>query len=136
MRGFSLLEVMLAVGLLGIVGIGLMMGLSGAYRAQEVNRSLVVGESLVRSALEQVRSAEYLETYGEFVFKRWEEAEFTIPRGYSVDIFTEAVCPEDPLAKFVVLITDCEFDNLQRTIVRVSREGRILSVVEDLKARR
>ncbi len=53
-RGFTLIEVMIAVALMGIIGIALLSGLATASRALFVADERATAESLARSQMEYV----------------------------------------------------------------------------------
>jgi prepilin-type N-terminal cleavage/methylation domain-containing protein len=53
-RGFSLIEVVIAIGLLGIVGVALSRGLSGSSKALITADERTISESLARSQMESI----------------------------------------------------------------------------------
>ena len=49
--GFSLIEMLIALGILGIIGVAFALALSGALRAQDPTRGRVTSENLARAQL-------------------------------------------------------------------------------------
>lgn len=166
-RGISMLEVMVASAILGVAGVGILLALTTAFRAQDITSRDVTAENLARNALEEIRSSD--PQY---------QASYTLtiapPQGYVVTIKTEAVCPSCYMDDGVTQWTDqslscgqdpdvvilysiggtpsvpplgtptipvyldpvCAVDNIQQNTVTVSRDGRPLVVLTDLKTRR
>jgi prepilin-type N-terminal cleavage/methylation domain-containing protein len=58
-KGFSLLETMIAMLLMGIVGVALLGGLATASRTVFITDERATAESLARSQIEYVRSQDY-----------------------------------------------------------------------------
>ena len=113
-RGFSLLEVLVAVGILGFIGVGFMTALDTNYRAARTLDERVVGENLAVDYLEAINHSLYAPTYpdvGEHI---------TVPFQYSVTIETECSTDGDNFSA----CTGGETETLQKIRVIVSREGR------------
>jgi prepilin-type N-terminal cleavage/methylation domain-containing protein len=60
-KGFSLLEVMLAVALIGIIAVALLLGLGGASRTMSIADERATAESLARSQLESIKNQPYID---------------------------------------------------------------------------
>ena len=123
-EGLTMLEVLIAVSILGFVGAAFMIGMTSAFQAQEINEEQVMAENLVRAALENVR-------FLPFNAAGYQTEVDAIPRpsGYSITVETQDFClpPPDP----------CTPDgNIQKNTVRVSRDGKAIVTVEDLKTNR
>ena len=119
-RGFTLIEVLVALGIFGFVGIGILAGLATGYRAQDSNRVHVIGENLARAVLEDIRFKPYEDDNDYSPFS------VPVPSGYSFSVTTDPYCAPEP----------CTPDNnLQRIAVTTFRGDPILTV-EDLKVRR
>ena len=119
-RGFTLIEVLVALGIFGFIGVGFMAALATGFRAQDTNRVHIYGENLARAALEDIRSQPYEDSYTVLV---------PVPSGFSFTITTVPYCvpPPDP----------CTPDNnLQKNTVTALRGGEAILTVEDLKVRR
>ncbi len=120
-RGFTLIEVLVALGIFGFVGVGILAGLATGFRAQDSNRIHTIGENLVRAVLEEIRKADYDDDddYSPFVAP--------VPSGYSFTATAAAFCAPEP----------CTPDNnLQKITVTTFRGGKAILTVEDLKVRR
>ena len=118
-RGFTLIEVLVALGIFGFVGVGILAGLSTGYRAQDSNRVHTIGENLARAVLEDIRFQPYQDSY---------TVSAPVPSGYSFAVTTALYCAPKPC-----IPTD---NNLQRNTVTTFRGGDAILTVEDLKVRR
>ena len=58
-KGFSLIEVMIAIALLGIIGVAILGGLATASKAMFVADERATAESLARSQMEYVKNQSY-----------------------------------------------------------------------------
>ena len=119
-RGFTLIEVLVALGIFGFVGLGIMGGLATGLRAQDSNRVHTIGENLARSVLEDIRFKPY-ENDNDY-------SPFLVPvlSGFSFSVTTDPYCTPEP----------CEpDDNIQLIVVSTFRGDAIITV-EDLKVRR
>ncbi len=117
--GFTLLEVLIAVGILGVIGVGLLTALETNARATRTLDEKVEGANLAAAYLEVIKESPYSANYtgvGDNI---------TMPTQYSVNIETE--CSSDGTT-----FGDCagsENETLQRITVQVFREDRpILSL--------
>ena len=120
-RGFTLIEVLVALGIFGFVGVGILAGLATGYRAQDSNRVHTIGENLVRTVLEDIRSKNYEDDDDYSPFS------VPVPSGYSFTVATDPYCTPKP----------CTPDNdLQLIAVTTFRGGEAVLTVEDLKVRR
>ena len=120
-RGFTLIEVLVALGIFGFVGVGILAGLATGFRAQDANRVHVVGQNLARAVLEEIRFQDYEndDDYSPFLVP--------VPSGYSFTVTTDPYCTPEPCTPD---------DNLQRIVVTTLRGGEAILTVEDLKVRR
>ena len=117
-RGFTLIEVLVALGIFGFVGLGIMGGLATGLRAQDSNRVHTIGENLVRAVLEDIRSQPYEDSY---------TVAAPVPSGFSFSVTTDPYpCAPEP----------CTELNLQKNTVTTFRGGKAILTVEDLKVRR
>lgn len=106
------------MGILATIGVVFVAALASVFRAQDFNREQVRAQNLARAQLEYIRDQEYLDSYAVSV---------SVPFQYSLTIDTVPFCSPDP----------CTPDNnLQKNTVRVSRGGKPLLFIEDLKTRR
>ena len=117
-RGITLLEVLIALGILGVIGVVFMAALASVFRAQDLNREQVRAQNLARATLEDIRNQPYLDSYTVSV---------PVPFQYSVTIDTQPYCYPEPCVSA---------NNIQKTTVKLSRGGKPLLFIEDLKTRR
>ena len=61
-RGMSLIEVMIALAILGIISVTFLTGISTAYKATIIGGEQTSAESLVRSEMEYVKNSAYNST--------------------------------------------------------------------------
>jgi len=111
-RGFTLIEVLVAVGILGLIGTGVLAAFNTNARAARTLDEQVVGANLATAYLEVIRESPYATTYpnaGDNI---------TIPFQYSVVIDTEFSSDGDTWSDNY---TD---ETLQKITVIVSREGK------------
>ena len=97
-KGIALLEVLIALLLLGIIGGGLLLGVSTAYKAGATSDSLATAESLARSVMETVKSSAYAGSYSPVV-----SAEYS-STGYTATISTVPVIGKLGIQKITVAI--------------------------------
>ncbi len=77
-RGFSLLEVLIAVGILGMIGVAFLNGLTTASNAVAVSQERVIAESLAKSQLEHIKAQDYI-SVEEYVSANCSYEEIDIP---------------------------------------------------------
>jgi prepilin-type N-terminal cleavage/methylation domain-containing protein len=61
-KGFSLVETVVALGLMGIIAVGLLSGLATTFRAGWISQERVIAESLAKSQWEYIKAQEYILT--------------------------------------------------------------------------
>jgi prepilin-type N-terminal cleavage/methylation domain-containing protein len=92
-KGFSLLEVMLAVALIGIIAVGLLLGFGGASRTMSIADERATAESLLRSQMEYIKNQPYIDYsvsgHEEYKIQDYEEKD----SGYKVEL---SVIPFNP----------------------------------------
>ena len=79
-RGFSLIEVIIALALMGIIGVAFAGALSTASRAIMIADEQATAESLARSQMEYVKSQPYADNYSASIPPDYDDA------GYSATI--------------------------------------------------
>jgi len=110
-KGFSLLEVLVAMGILGIIGAGLLTALNNNAKAVRTLDEQVEGGNLAVAYLEAIKELPYSDNYSSA------GDNITVPMQYSVVIDVE--CSSDG-----TIFEPCTGnETLQRITVRVSREG-------------
>ena len=132
-KGFSLIEVIIALALLGIIGIAFLSGLATASKATFIADERTTAESLARSQMEYVKNQDYIDysadphdVYGEI----------TPPAGYSID---STAVPFDPDTGVPYSETGGVFDQddgIQKITVTVSHNGEEVITLEGYKVNR
>jgi len=61
-KGFALIEILVALALMGITAVGLLSGLATTFRAGTISQERVVAESLAKSQWEYIRAQDYIPT--------------------------------------------------------------------------
>ena len=111
-KGFSLLEALVAVGILGFIGVAIVQALDTGYRSARTLDEKVTARALISSHMETIKRLPYAANYpnaGENI---------TIPKQYSVMVSTE--CTDDDTTYQACTGNE----TLQRIEVSVLREGR------------
>jgi len=109
--GFTLLELLVALGILGVIGVGLLTALNDNARATRTLDEQVTAANLAAAYIEAIKELPYAETYpnaGDSI---------TVPMQYSVTIDIDY---SSDGTNWVDSYTD---EVLQRITVRISREG-------------
>jgi len=124
-RGFSLFEVLVAVSILGLIGVGLLTALNTNSRAARTLDEQVVAVNLATAHFEAIREVPYAATYpsaGENITKPSDE--------YNVDINLEFSNDGETWSDNY---TD---ETFQKIILTVSREGKPVLLVCTYRAKR
>ena len=111
--GMTLIEALVALGILAIVAVVSLSAISGAFNSASLARERTTAESLARSQLERIKSAPYEPA------PPYYSPLAGIPDGYALDIVVT------PLR-----------DGLQKVRVSVSHWGKGVFAVEDYKVNR
>ena len=123
-RGFSMLEVVIAIALLGIIAVSVLSALQTAAMALISADRRATAESLARTQMEWVRYSDYDDDLAEGHPEYIRDPQITLPPDYSV--VTTAI----RLNKDVDLDDD---DGIQEITVTVSHDGRVIVTLEDYK---
>lgn len=59
-KGFSLIETLIALALMGIVAVTLLIGMTTAFRAAALSQERVAAESLAKSQFEFIKAQDYI----------------------------------------------------------------------------
>ena len=110
--GFSLIEVMIALAILGLVAVAFLSGLSTSLKAVFISDERSTAQTLAQSQMEYVKSQDYDESTEPPQYV--ENVDLT-PSGYTVDISAERLNPEgdgtdddDGLQKITITIYHSE----------------------------
>ena len=120
-RGLSLIEVLIAVALIGIIAIAVLSALSTASAALIVADVRATAESLARSQLEYVKNQPYDDINDPPEYTELPE----IPDGYDIAINATRLDPNEDG-------TDND-DGIQEITVTVSRDGEEIITLEGYK---
>ena len=119
-RGFTLFEVLVAVGILGLIGVGLLNALDTNARATRTLDEQVTAVNLATAYLEAIKTMSYAVDYPDA------EDLITIPSQYSVDKdidFSSTSNTTDNITYIIWVDTPTANETLQKITVTVSREG-------------
>jgi len=110
-RGFTLFEVLIAVGILGFIGAGLAMAIDTNYRSVAVLDQKTTGMNLAITHVEFIREAEFAQDYSNVV------TSIVLPSQYESNIHLEYSDDGDNWTEASANKT------LQRIIVSISQGG-------------
>lgn len=131
-KGFALIEILVALALMGITAVGLLSGLATTFRAGTISQERVVAESLAKSQWEHIRAQDYIPTADydpDDPEKRYQL--IAIPdelviKGYDVEIGTPAT---------IIGPDDGEFE-LQSITVVINCDSKQLLTISDYRVGR
>ncbi len=124
--GFTLLEVLITLSILGLIGAGFLTAINTSSKGSRYVDEQVVGSNLAIDYLEAINSSPYAPTYPDV------GDDITVPFQYSVTIKTE--CSSD--GTNFSACTGGETETLQKIIINVSREGRGVYSICTYKSKR
>ena len=111
-KGISTLEVLLAIVILGLVGVCFLGGVGTGTQATVITRDQAIAESLVRSEAEYIKGCGYQYGTSEYLI----DPTLTIPAEWEVWTYVEPVHGSD--------------DGLQKATITAERQGEtVLSIV-------
>ena len=119
-RGFSLIEVLVALALLGIIAVAFLGGLATASKAIFIADERATSESLARSQMEYVKNLTY----------EYEATEYDIDPNLSLDGYTLSVAV-DPLHE-----PDKGIQEITVTVIHNYNNDKEVIILEDYKVNR
>ena len=123
-RGFSMIEIVIAIALIGVIAVAVLSALSTASMALIIADERATAESLARSQLEYTKNDDYDNiNYPDPEYSL--DPDIDIPDGYNINIEAVRLDPEEDG-------TDDD-DGIQKITVTVSRDGEVLVTLEDYK---
>ena len=134
-KGFSLIEVLVALALLGIIASGFLMAIATAYKAIYIADERTTAESLARSQIEYVKELDYI-YYSETGHEVYDETTMP-PGGYSI-IFTAEPINSDTHVPYSftdvggILVFDDDV-GIQKITVTVQHHDKQVLTLEDFK---
>ena len=121
-RGFTLIEMVVAMAIVGVIGVVFMNAMATGFRSTGIQDEQITAESLARTQLEEIKAAPYASSYNVTV---------EMPSQYYMSIESPYVSWNDVEEEWVVEGMD---NGLQKITGNVSREGgKSLLMVEALK---
>jgi len=130
-KGFSLIEVLIALAILGIIAVAILSGLGTTFKAVMVSQERVVVESLAKSQLEYIKAQDYITAAAydpdnpEQSYKLIDIPDDLIEKGYGIAINTPQT----------ISLTGERFE-LQSITVVVERNGEQMLTIADYKVGR
>jgi len=132
-KGFTLIDTLVALGLMGIIAVGLLSGLSTTFRAGGISQERVAAESLAKSQWEYIKAQDYIpiaEYNPDDPEKRYELIDIPddlVVKGYVIEIGT----PET-----IISPGDNEKFELQGITVVIKRDDKQLLMMSDYRVGR
>ena len=123
-KGISLIETVVALGILACIGVGILMALEANSKATGILDERVVSGNLASAYLESVRQSPFADTYpdaGESI---------TVPVGYSVAVDTYGTNDD------ITWVQPCAGHTLQKIVVTVSHGGNSVLSLSTYRAKR
>ncbi|MGB8706822.1 MAG: type II secretion system protein [Dehalococcoidia bacterium] len=108
--GMTLIEVLVALGILAAVAVVFLLGMSTSSKAVMVSQKSVAAESLAKSELEYVKSSPYDSTHNPPIYAV--DPNITVPQGYGVAVAAQRLDPkgdgignDDGIQRITVTVT-------------------------------
>ena len=119
-----MMEVLVALGILGFIGVAFMTALATAFRGTDITDEQVTAENLARAQLEYLREQPF-ELDLDYTNNGYVPPPgVTLPAGYTMTVVASQFCDG----------AECRpTDEIQRITARVSRDGTVIKWLEDLK---
>jgi len=132
-RGFSLIEVVIAIALIGIIAVAVLGALSTASIALIIADKRATAESLARSQLEYVKNQDYI-NYSD---PDRDPEDYAVipeyPEGYTIEIVAEPIDPETYEPYNYEEGAFEKDDGIQKIKVIVSHDGKAVITMEGYK---
>ena len=123
-KGFSLIETLVALAILGIVAVGFLSGLATAARATFITDERTTAASLAKSQMEYVKNQNYDNINNPPQYDLLSD----LPSSFSVTVTASRLDPEGDGPD--------DDDGIQNIVVTVMRGSRTITTLEDYKVDR
>ncbi len=123
-KGFSLIETMVALAIMGLVAVGFLSGLATSSRAVIIAKEQTTAQSLAKSQMEYIKEQPYDGVNNPPVYNYISD----IPATYVVHYTATRLDPEGD--------GNADDDGIQKIVVTVERNGKTLVRLEDYKVDR
>ena len=120
-KGFTLIGVVIALAILGVIAVGFLSGLAGASRALFTADERTTANNLAESQMEDVKNQDYDYTNDPPQYTLLSD----IPDGYDIEIAAERLNPEGDEVD--------DDDGIQKITVAIDHHGREVMILEDYK---
>jgi prepilin-type N-terminal cleavage/methylation domain-containing protein len=135
-RGFTLIEVVIAIALIGIIAVAVLSALSTASISLIIADKRATAESLARSQLEFVKNQDYID-YSESGHEDYDVICDVVecPEDYTVEVVAEPIDP-DTYQPYPYIEGEGRFqqdDGIQKITVIVSYDGKEVITMEGYK---
>lgn len=130
--GFTLIETLIGLSLLGIIAVGFLSGLATTFKAVAVSQERVISESLAKSQLEYIKVQDYVKASDydpddpEKCYKLIGIPNDLVGKGYDI-----AINPPQ-----TIISPDGEMFELQSVTVVIKRNGEIMLRISGYKGGR
>jgi type II secretory pathway pseudopilin PulG len=118
--GLSLIEILVAMGILAAVGVAFLGGMTTSSMATRIQHAQVTGEALAKSQLEYIKNQDYRV---DMQYEVLDPAQ--IPNGYSINVLGEYMNPRGDSTH--------NDDGLQKITITIARDGEIVLTLEGYK---
>jgi len=134
-RGFTMIEVVIAIALIGIIGVAVLNALSTASMALIIADERATAESLARSQLEYIKDQGYIDYSDPDRDPEDYDVLAVYPEGYTIEVVAEPIDPEtyQPYPYNEGEGAFEQDDGIQKITVTVSRDGEVKVTLEDFK---
>jgi len=134
-RGFTLIEVVIAIALIGVIAVAVLSALSTASISLIIADKRATAESLARSQMEYVKNQDYID----YSDPDRDPADYAVipeyPEDYTVEVVAEPFDP-DTYQPYTYIEEDGAFykdDGIQKITVTVSYDGKAVITMDNYK---
>ncbi len=130
-RGFSMIEVVIAIALIGVIAVAILSALSTASMALIIADERATAESLARSQLESIKNENYID------YSKPDHGDYVVIEEYPyiIEVFVQPIDPETG-EHYLYIEEEGAFegdDGIQKITVIVSRDDKVVVTLEGYK---